>query len=104
MILERKFTLPVQNSYISSISPTGEIKIIIENLQFLNLIPENLNSSNIELYIVPSLENDKFKTLNFTWETKTIIDNELSLQLNFSDPTQISPFTNFDEIFFTTLV
>ena len=81
MILERKFTLPVQNSYISSISPTGEIKIIIENLQFLNLIPENLNPSNIELYIVPSLENDKYTTLNFTWETKTIIDNELSLYI-----------------------
>ena len=104
MILDGKFTLPVEKSFISSISPIGEVKIIIENLEFLNLIPENLNSSNVELYIIPSLENDKYKTLNFTWETKTIIDNELSIQLNFSDPTQIFPFTNYDEIVFTTLV
>ena len=104
MILKHKLTLPVQNSFILSISPIGEMIVIIENLQFLNLTPEFLNSSNIEIYIEPTLENDKFTNLNFTWETKTIKFNELTIQLNFSDPTQISPFSDFDEIAFTTLV
>ena len=104
MILQHKFTLPVQNSFILSISPTGEMIIIIEKLNFLYLIPEFLNSSNIEIYIEPTLENNKYKNLNFTWETKTIKQNEILIQLNFSDPTQISPFISFDEIVFTTLV
>ena len=72
MILQHKFTLPAQNSFISSISPTGEMILIIENLQNLNLVPEFLNSSNIEIYIEPNHENEKYKALNFTWETKAI--------------------------------
>ena len=82
----------------------GEMIINIEKLQFLNLTPEFLNSSNIEVYIEPTLENNKYTNLNFTWETITIKQNEILIQLNFSDPTQISPFINFDEIVFTTLV
>ena len=104
MILQHKLTLPVQNSFILSISPIGEMIVIIENLQFLNLTPEFLNSSNIEIYIEPTLENEKYTTLNFTWETKSIKGNETLIQLNFSDPTQISPLINFDEIIFTSLV
>ena len=73
MILQHKLTFPVQNSLIVSISPTGIMKIIIEKSQYLNLIPEFLNSSNIEIYIEPSLENNKYTNLNFTWETITII-------------------------------
>ena len=78
--------------------------IIIEKFEFLNLIPEFLNSSNIDIYIEPTLENDKFTNLNFTWETKAIKQNEMTIQLNFLDPNQISPLINYDEIVFTTLV
>ena len=67
--------MPVHNSSILSISSTGEMKVKIEDLNKLNLSPQNLNSSNIDIYIKPSLENNNYKTLNFTWEAEKIEEN-----------------------------
>ena len=53
------------------------MKIIIEDLNELNLSPQNLNSSNIDIYIKPSQENNNYTTLNFSWEAEKIEENKI---------------------------
>ena len=72
MIVQQNFTFPIQKSFIKSISPTGEMKVIIFNLDKLNVSVQNLNSSNIDLYINPSEINNNYTTLNLTWEAEVI--------------------------------
>ena len=78
MIVQQNFTFPIQKSFIKSISPTGEMKVIIFNLDKLNVSVQNLNSSNIDLYINPSEINNNYTTLNFTWKAEVIVGIEIS--------------------------
>ena len=75
MILSNKFALPVHNSSILSVSSLGVMKVTIEDLNKLGLSVHNLNSSNVDIYIIPSEENTNYTTVNFTWEVEKIEEN-----------------------------
>ena len=51
MIVQQNVSLEEEKSYIKSINATGKMIVVIDNLQQLNLSIQDLNSSNIDIYV-----------------------------------------------------
>ena len=60
-----------------------------------------LNSSNIQMYVVPSAKDSEVD-LNFTWKCTKLEQKEMQFQLNFSTPVDVSPLYPRDTLFFVT--
>ena len=63
----------------------------------------NLNETKIDMWLAPAnnwhqdISNFEMKKINFTWvATKFETNNTLTVQLNFSDPSYISPTRIYD--------
>ena len=102
-------------SKIKQIAPTGlmDIKIVglhmvyikeskhkrfLQSTQKLN--PLSINTTNIDIYIEPSVHNTNSTNLNMTWECTQILGDIVSFQLNFTEPKQISPHVIQDTLIF----
>ena len=80
---------------IESVSARGELSVRFSHEMQTHMNLTQLNSTILDLYIIPSLDRHKvtdFKlsNLNFTWTTVSFEINLLVIQLNFTDPTFIS--------------
>ena len=76
-----------------------------ENLTQEVLLPQILNTSNMNITLIPSPErnaydNDKFdfSIFDFTWTPVLYQNKTLRIKLNFTQPDEISSEDEFDEI------
>ena len=68
--------------------------------QSSKLNPLSINSTNIDIYIIPSPYNTNYTSLNFTWVLQEINRDMLQIQLNFTNASQISPHIDQDTLVF----
>jgi len=88
---------------IYQISARGELQLQFSTPMINTVNLSIINSSIIDIYIVPAQnrhEQDGFDLtkLNFTWIATDFVGDMLSIQLNFSNPTFISPLKDQDLI------
>ena len=100
--------LPWDEQFTAKIVNVSMIGLV--TIQFNTPIREiynwtHINSSIVDMYIDPSRnrefeENFNASQLNFTWQVERILKDYMFIQLNFTNPYEISPETIQDKLVF----
>ena len=81
------------------------MELQFDEKMFTNFNLSHLNTSNMDIWLAPAndwhLEDEMFVpgSLNFTWNVTRFNQTEMDVQINFDNPSEISPnLTKYDQI------
>ena len=86
---------------VLSISETGRLIVELSHQIELNLT--QINQKILDMYIVTNNDKDTWfddfnVSLNFTWTAVSFNGNQITFDLTFNSPSEISPYNEFDTL------